>query len=99
MTALEEAKTALNTFKQTMAEGHPWMSGASFINNPGLDQHILAALEEFVRIQTVTKQALSRSARRVSLSDDPNWRPSGMAPISPKSKEWVHGKDDGQPEA
>lgn len=67
MTALENAEAALDEFKHWMAEGHPWVPGLTFINNPGLDEHIRVALEEFVRLRKV--EELAKPARRVSLTD------------------------------
>jgi len=68
MTALEEAEAALATFKASMDEGHPWVPGGLFISNPGLDQHVLAAFHEFVRVRRVAEQA--KPAKRVSLSGE-----------------------------
>lgn len=97
MTPLEEAQVVLDTYKGWLDQGNPWIPGLYFQNNPGLGQHILQALQEFVRLRQVEENA--RSAERVSLSNDPNWRPSSVAPVLTGSKEWVDGTDDDQGEA
>ena len=43
--AVEAAEHALAEFKRTVQEGQPWVPGAHFINNPGLDLYVIAALE------------------------------------------------------
>lgn len=73
MTPLEQAESALETYKRSMYEGHPWVPGALFTSNPGLDLYILAAFQGWV-------EASREPHKRVSLSDDPNWRPSSVAP-------------------
>lgn len=92
MTELEKAESTLAQFELAMNEGHPWLPGAFFNENPGLDSHIMNALDEWVRIKRIAEQAAP--AKRVSLSDDPNWRPSGTTPVLPGSKEWVEVHDD-----
>lgn len=68
MTMLTNAEAALANYKRDLDEGHPWLPGHVFINNPGLGQHVLKAMEEFVRVQRVAEQA--KPARRVSLTGD-----------------------------
>lgn len=92
LTPFEQAESALETFKRSMEEGHPWVPGSLFISNPGLDLYILAALQGFLHAKQVAEQV--KPARRVSLSENPNWRPSSVAPVLPGSKEWVVVKDD-----
>ena len=84
MTPLQEAETALREYKRSVDQGHPWVPGGMFKTNPGLDQHLLNAFEEFVRLRVVEEQAAP--AKRVSLSDDPNWLPSSVAPPRPKKE-------------
>lgn len=43
-----EAEMALATYRRSMEDGHPWLPGGLFISNPGLDCHILAAMEAWV---------------------------------------------------
>jgi hypothetical protein len=87
MSKLEDAEATLADFERTLTEGHPWLPGAHFVRCPDLGSHILSALHEFVRVQRVAEQV--KPAKRVSLSDNPNWRPSSVAPVLPGSKEWV----------
>lgn len=92
MTELEQAEMVLARFKESMEEGHPWVPGVAFVNNPGLDRHVLMALEDFARHHRALEQ--SKPAKRVSLSDNPNWRPSSVAPVLPGSKDWVEPDDE-----
>lgn len=80
MAALEEAKAVLEDFKRVLNEGHPWLPGNVFIRCPGLDLYVQAALEGFVYDRQVAENA--KPAKRVSLSDNPNWRPSSVEPMS-----------------
>ena len=68
MTKLEEAEAVLADFKRSMDEGHPWLPGNVFIRCEGLSQHIVGALEDFVRVQRVAEQA--EPAKRVSLAEE-----------------------------
>lgn len=78
MTELEIAEAALREFERSVKEGHPWLPGGTFKSNPGLEIYIEEALGTWVRIKKVAEQV--NPARRVSLSEDPNWRPSAVAP-------------------
>ena len=88
----EDVQAVLDEFNRNVAGGHPWLPGAAFIKVPGLDDVVKGALEEFLRVLQVHDR--SKPARRVSLSDDPNWRPSSVAPVLPGSKEWVDREGD-----
>lgn len=66
-TELEKAEDALASFRNWMKSGQPYLPGVDFISNPGLDVHILSALEDFVRVKRVAEQ--SKPAKRVSLTE------------------------------
>lgn len=68
MTKLETAKATQAEFKRGMQDGHPWLPGLAFINNPGLDLHIVAALESYVHKLEVEEQV--KPAKRVSLTEE-----------------------------
>jgi len=87
LTELEQAEAAQADFQRTREAGHPWVPGTALTKNPGLDLYIAAALESWVHLKRAQQQ--SQPAKRVSLSDNPNWRPSSVAPVLPGSKEWV----------
>lgn len=77
-TDLEKAQGVLDQFKIDKAAGHPWLPGATFISNPGLDLYILAALEQWVHTTRVAEQ--SKPARRVSLTEVPDGQNAGEGP-------------------
>lgn len=66
-TDLEKAQGVLDQFKLNKAAGHPWLPGADFISNPGLDLYIEAALEGWVHAKRAAEQ--SKPAKRVSLTE------------------------------
>jgi hypothetical protein len=68
MTPLEQAEKTLLSFRRWMEEGHPWVPGTDFINNPGLDLYIQAALVAYVHDRQTTEQS------------QPDRRPSSVAP-------------------
>lgn len=68
MNSLEDAEVAMRAFKRSVDEGHPWVPGGAFESNPGLEEHILRAFEDFVRVQRVAEQ--SKPAKRVSLTEE-----------------------------
>lgn len=65
MSELDLAQSALAAYEASLEAGHPWLPGGMFASNPGLDQHILSAMHEFVRVKRVAEQA--KPAKRVSL--------------------------------
>lgn len=68
MTELEKAQAAQAAFRQSMQNGHPCLPGVVFIENPGLDLLIEAALKDWVHTNTVAEQ--SKPAKRVSLTEE-----------------------------
>lgn len=79
MTELEQAEATLANFKRSMQDGHPWVPGVAFVNNPGLDRYILNALEEFRMLRALEQD---KPAERVSLTESPT------VPIVPGMREW-----------
>lgn len=75
MTKLESAEAILADFKMWMVKGHPWVPGAAFISNPGLDLFVQAALEGYAHTCRVAEQA--KPAKRVSLTEVSDGKDAG----------------------
>ncbi len=78
MTELEKAIEAQRAFKQSMQDGNPYLLDIVFIENPGLDLFIQAALEGWVHTKRVAEQ--SKPAKRVSLTEVPDDKDAGNDP-------------------